>query len=422
MRGTLFFLLPVLMLMGGCNLFRGGRDEVHDMSYLYQPAQNALHPRFLVYHDSPEQSTLVVRLVPIELYFSAANEMVIEQAVLKFEYKLYELTKERPLVYSESVLKVYRKSEVKEDVITDISMPVEEGRQYMLEVITTDTIRGHAIQSFILVDKANPYGRQNFFPVDLSDHKPYFYNFVDTTKRVGLRYNQPGTDSLFVRFFLNLYPEAPPPNLMIPGDQIRYKPDSVWTISLNETLPVNFSMQGIYLIQSDTNQMEGITFLNFGDDYPQVKYADQMMGPLSYLMSAPDYRQMINTPNTKLAVDNFWLEVAKNMESARELIRVYYNRVFFANYYFTSYKEGWKTDRGMVYIVYGPPAILYKTDDSEEWIYGSKRSDNKITFFFDRVILPFSDNHYVLRRGETLVTRWSQAIDAWRKGKVYNVE
>jgi hypothetical protein len=33
----------------------------------------------------------------------------------------------------------------------------------------------------------------------------------------------------------------------------------------------------------------------------------------------------------------------------------YYRRIEFANTNFTSYIEGWRTDRGMVYITLGPP-------------------------------------------------------------------
>ncbi|MCB2203735.1 GWxTD domain-containing protein [bacterium] len=36
----------------------------------------------------------------------------------------------------------------------------------------------------------------------------------------------------------------------------------------------------------------------------------------------------------------------------------YYNRVAYANKHFRHHFEGWKTDRGMVYIIYGPPDYI----------------------------------------------------------------
>ena len=68
-----------------------------------------------------------------------------------------------------------------------------------------------------------------------------------------------------------------------------------------------------------------------------------MIYPLKYILKDKEFNEIINTPNKKLAVDEFWLRAAnKNVELARDLIRIYYNRAYLANYYFTSYKEGWK--------------------------------------------------------------------------------
>ncbi|CUS97606.1 GWxTD domain-containing protein [Candidatus Kryptonium thompsonii] len=36
----------------------------------------------------------------------------------------------------------------------------------------------------------------------------------------------------------------------------------------------------------------------------------------------------------------------------------YYSRVKYANEHFGHYLEGWKTDMGMVYIIFGPPSSV----------------------------------------------------------------
>jgi GWxTD domain-containing protein len=41
-----------------------------------------------------------------------------------------------------------------------------------------------------------------------------------------------------------------------------------------------------------------------------------------------------------------------------ELMEEYYSRVEYANKNFGHYQEGWRTDRGMVYIVFGPPSNI----------------------------------------------------------------
>ncbi|MGC8596148.1 MAG: GWxTD domain-containing protein [Candidatus Kryptoniota bacterium] len=52
----------------------------------------------------------------------------------------------------------------------------------------------------------------------------------------------------------------------------------------------------------------------------------------------------------------FWNRYNTNPSSKRNrLMEEYYNRVAYANEHFTHYFEGWKTDMGMVYILFGPP-------------------------------------------------------------------
>ena len=114
-----------------------------------------------------------------------------------------------------------------------------------------------------------------------------------------------------------------------------------------------------------------------------------MLQPLRYITTIDEYDEMRNAVDVKLAVDNFWLNNAGNPTRARSMIQKYYGRVVDANKYFTSYHEGWKTDRGLIYMVYGPPRIVYRGKDVEEWIYGEKGNNNSIRFQFVKVAESF---------------------------------
>ena len=107
-------------------------------------------------------------------------------------------------------------------------------------------------------------------------------------------------------------------------------------------------------------------------------------------------------------------------ERAREVIKAYYNRVQNANEFFTSYDEGWKTDRGIIYIIYGPPNVAKKYGYSETWIYGEENSYKSINFNFVKVLNHFSDNDYVLIRSETYKDEYYKMADLLREGRIYN--
>ena len=118
-----------------------------------------------------------------------------------------------------------------------------------------------------------------------------------------------------------------------------------------------------------------------------------------YLIGLDDTFEIFAEPEDREAFKQSALSLLRNFDTstggfsgrnklhqrARELIRIYYNRVFFSNYYFTSSKEGWKTDRGMIYVVYGQPHALYKSTNQEKWIYYNKSKSYTITFIFNKI-------------------------------------
>ena len=137
--------------------------------------------------------------------------------------------------------------------------------------------------------------------------------------------------------------------------------------------------------------------------------------------------------NHKIALDDFWIKIGGNIEKSRELIRIYYTSVLYSNYYFTSYKQGWMTERGMIYVIYGPPDKIYKSSEGEIWGYkkpviksrwGGRYSvkEDYLYFTFKHRDNIFSDNDFYLSRTETLVTNWDKAILSWRKGIVYRLD
>ena len=110
------------------------------------------------------------------------------------------------------------------------------------------------------------------------------------------------------------------------------------------------------------------------------------------------------------------------MDASRELIRVYYNRVLYSNLYFSSYKEGWKTDRGMIYVIFGPPDLLEKNADEEIWSYRSRRSSSKLEFRFIRNTTALSFEDFILDRNSSSTAIWGEAVESWKRGKIYSTE
>ena len=103
----------------------------------------------------------------------------------------------------------------------------------------------------------------------------------------------------------------------------------------------------------------------------------------------------------------------------KEHIKQYYLRAEVANKFFSSYREGWNTDRGMIFIIFGPPKYIFRSENGERWIYGSDNSVMSEEFFFHKIENPYSSNAYGLDRSPTLKATWNKMTEAWRNGRLF---
>ena len=177
---------------------------------------------------------------------------------------------------------------------------------------------------------------------------------------------------------------------------------------------INFSKKGLYLVQKDTNSLEGLAF-RAEEDYPQYTKLLNLPGPLIYICTKQEYDRLELAKGDKKAFDRVILNMATDTERARRLMRNYFRRVELANQYFTSYKEGWKTDRGMIYIIFGIPDEVFKFNDREVWNY---KNDQFIKRFnFSKSISLFDPDNYVLIREDKFKDAWYEVIDLWRNAR-----
>jgi GWxTD domain-containing protein len=270
------------------------------------------------------------------------------------------------------------------------------------------------------VDKTNIYSGQNFDVVSQYTGYPKFMRFFKPGERFSVRHRDPSVDSIYVDYF-SLSSELPRAPVTASSDYtMPTVPDTSLTFPLVDTANYNLRLPGLYFVKIDQGREEGLSLYNFGGSFPEVKTATELMEPLFYLATMAEYRDLRNDPNRKLAVDNFWLKMGNSMEKSRELIRIYYNRVIYSNLYFTANKEGWKTDQGMIFILFGPPNRIAMTPTGESWYYFARRRSNPIEFRFERQPDAFANQNLVWMKSTEAQTFWNEAIRSWRNGRVYS--
>ncbi|MFC2096398.1 GWxTD domain-containing protein [Bacteroidota bacterium] len=389
---------------------------------IYDPASSSIHPNITVYNTSDTSSEIVERVYTKELLFNQANTENRLLARIQVIYNLYDINDKHNLV--DSATTTYKFEKNSEILYHTLKIPVKSvvGNNYLLEIITSDLNRKSHQYTFRRIDRTKEISLLDFAFYNKSNDKIFANPFIKDDREFTIKNYKKNYDSLNVHFFSNDFIVPQPPYIKDTTIETIEIPDTSWICYLDSINYQDFNREGIYYFTEDDNLdlNKGFSLFNFGKAFPIVQTPDDLAKPIVYLDSVDLISDNDSTGKlTKLAVDNFWLGKANNLDKSKELLKIYYNRVMFANMYFTSYKEGWQTDRGMIYIIYGLPDYLFKSGEEERWIYNPEGIGTGITFTFKYIETPFSFNHYELDREKLKVTGWDEAIKMWNNGEIF---
>ncbi len=192
------------------------------------------------------------------------------------------------------------------------------------------------------------------------------------------------------------------------------------TIEFNSGDPIVLEKEGTYvLLDNDDGVKNGFGFLVVNDRYPRLTIEEELIEPLVYMSTNDEINTFKNSDELKEALDLYFLAMTSGNQSlAKQIIKSFYRRVEKANRLFTSYKEGWKTDKGMIYLILGPPSRIQRNGQREVWLYSQSANFSEIIFTFYRKQNQFSEDHYELVRYPEYGAYWYPFVEAWRTGSV----
>ncbi len=428
-KKSIFFICIVcisfiLSIISACQAPKNISNQ--NLSYSYRKSENILHPQFLIQHISPTASVLHFSINTAELLYVKSGESTNFTARVALTYRLLKSYDAKHPLDTGSVLLVDKDFSDKPTLLLGkTTLNAEYPNNYVLEVSLQDLNRNISSKSVLDVYKNSTQSAQNFLLCDSAFRQPVFRNVIRANEKLFLSYTGSNLQQskLFVRYYYRNFPSPAPAFSSYNQKPFDYRADSIFTLALDSqmTCTLLFPKQGFYHLQTDTNSKEGFTVYRFNDEFPYLTQPDDMVPMLRYITTRQEYDDLVNQQNKKKAIDDFWIKNAGgNNERARTVLKSYYTRVQESNLFFTSYCEGWKTDRGLIYTIFGQPNTLYKQQNSETWVYGEESSYKSLSFVFIKVINPFSENDYQLNRSDMFKDEWYRSVETWRQGKAYN--
>jgi len=378
---------------------------------IYNPKATTFFPKFAAYSPNDTSITVYTYLYLPQLAFS--NKGGVSAAKVYINIKLTPSFLNRQIIDTVTKVLVIKQNPKQKSAVFPITLSPVRDTSFLINIYIKDLIRRRANIGFIQADRSGPNSDINFLVRYPGDMRPVFGNAIYPDYSYVITHNS-GQDTLYAFHYPNDTTLPAPPFHLGGRKNKRLYADTI--IKFPSSQAVSFKTPGIYLISTSPYDQHGKTLVLFGPDFPVIHRASEMIPPLVYITTTNEYRRLLKAYSPKLAVDSFWLQITEDPERARELIKAYYNRVFLANLYFTTHKQGWQTDRGMIYIMFGLPQIVHKLDDREIWYYYDYQNAHYIKFVFKKQNSIFSHNDYVLVPDVYYRFYWKRAVQQWRNG------
>lgn len=389
---------------------------------LINPDSELLEVNAVAYHVNDSITRCFVQIINENLVYKRSDTSTAFYSEVNVSYKLCTDQNLKKIADNGSYTVFDRAGseavEMKE-LVSDFYLKVKPNSIYYLEIIIFDVNKKTKYTKYLIINKQDKLSDQNFLIAN--NNKISFKNSFLPGDNVKIKLNDPAVFKVNVDCFFKDFAAAMPPFSTKEPDPFKYSPDSSFVLNVvSDTFLINIPKKGFYHIKTAPNAQEGLTLYCFDKTFPGVSNSDEMINCTRYLMSKTEFEECKNASNQKEAIDKFWINLGNGSnERARELLKRYYGRVKEANRYYTSYTQGWKTDRGMIYIVFGEPTNIYKNNLRETWIYGMESNLAALRFTFNITKNPFTKNDYILERSQFFKDPWYNAVDYWRQGNVY---
>jgi len=376
-------------------------------------------PEMTAVHLSGDSSRVYFRFPPGSLLMKKSGELFASS--LSVGYAFFSSYEEKVPVDTGSFGFTCAAEAENVSVADSLDLFTGSARHRILRLSFSDLNKNTTIVRYLTIIRKNTPGPQDVI-IRTADGNPAYSNCFPVSASVSISGRAAFPDTLWLRCYFRNFPLAALPFRLIADPVFNMAADSVVRISVDALRNLSLNREGIYFFQTDTSASTGFSLLSFGDGFPEVRKAYDLIEATRYITTRSEYQKLMASAQPKADLDRFWLDIGGNTDRGRLLIRNYYGRMQQANQLFTSYMEGWKTDRGMIYMIFGVPGTVYSDGETEHWTYSRIPGMPELLFVFRKINNPFTENDYALIRQQAYENPWYMAVDRWRQGRVVNDE
>lgn len=412
MNRTNFFRLVFFLILPfyfSCSTPKKLRENQFDSNEFY------FHPLVNLIHTSNDTSNILLEFDADQLLYSRKSTSDNFTAQLEVEIII-----KKQQASSDTLRYKYTPPKMQESGIwrEEIPIPVSFGNSEVLVKLKDLNRRAQNEKKFSFLKNEHPSTYDIRVTANSSETPIYDLYFVtgDTIHLDFPRFMNSEYPPVEI-FALTEIPNLPPPAFSNNSPVI---PDST-SFSLTN---LNFDGSRYHFIAENKSYLfrtksSSQLYLYSNGEFPTTTALKDLIAPMRYITSKSEFEYIYNVRDPYTSFCNFWKDCGGSEENAKELISIFFQRVNTCNTYFSSVVPGWRTDRGMIYIIYGKPTRVENIGYSERWIYGDETIPGSFSFLFRYKKDAISNNVYILQRDGLYRNSWEQAVNTWRQGRVF---
>ena len=285
---------------------------------------------------------------------------------------------------------------------------------YILELKVYDLNNYNFLSDIIYVDRTEE-NIQTIYLTSAEGNRPVLKNYLKPNQEFRIEHYLEETELFFIKYYSKKQSSA----TEIYGNSINKfslkNYDAIYHVPRGKG--IKLTAEGLYFVQVDSNSTEGFLLNCFGESFPRYTSETDLIACLAYIIKKEDFQTLSKSIDPKKELNKFWAgrrqSHIRDPKGRKSLISIYYSRIRNANIMFTTYKEGWKTDRGMLYIIFGKPDNVRKQNKHEIWFYHPSQKRNQMELIFDK-----KGARYELERSAELRLPWRAEIQNWEEGVI----
>ena len=407
-RPIIWFLISLVAVLFFDSCKTPARLAYRNIASFYNPDSELKDLDYAVFNVDDSLTRLYMSF-PYHL-LGYVREDGVKVARFRFSYQLYDGYENSRLMDSASFYGLDSLA-LGNRFFDSIALELHRGKSYMLNVELKDLGLDKPYRAFLSINKTSRGGEDDYLLVN-AYNLPLMRSYVLRNEVFRIR-STASADALNMVISERVSLPAAA-SYQFPEKLPDFAKDSIFSIGMENNVSEPFKLsctESCFLRVGETLQPVAH---NFYDGFPEIGSVEEMRESLRYITTDAEFREMQRQP-ARAAVDDFWVKVTGHPERALQQIKRYYSRVEDANRFFTLSGEGWKSDRGMIYIVYGPPTVVYKNALAEEWTYGEAGNPMSVRFMFKLETVSDNLSDYILVRSDSYRNSWHLAVSNWRR-------